>query len=144
MKKTVIIYSLVLLFLLFLLKLVEYKFFVGSLSVEIYIGIIALAFTVLGIWIGHSITNKKRTQNQINKQAIIELEISSRELEVLELMVGGCSNQEIADKLFISLSTVKTHTSNLFSKMAVKRRTQAIQKALELQLVNQTENFHFL
>lgn len=137
MKKTIIIYSVLLLLLLFSLKFIEYKFFIGSLSVEIYIGIIALASTVLGIWIGHNITNKKRSAANINTQAINELEISSRELEVLELMVAGFSNQEIADKLFISLSTVKTHSSNLFSKMDVKRRTQAIQKALELQLVIQ-------
>ncbi|HNC12260.1 MAG TPA: LuxR C-terminal-related transcriptional regulator, partial [Cyclobacteriaceae bacterium] len=55
--------------------------------------------------------------------------------EVLELMAKGFSNQEIADKLFVSLNTVKTHSSNLFLKLEVSRRTQAVQKAKELQLL---------
>ena len=61
--------------------------------------------------------------------------LTPRELEVLQLIAQGLSNQEIADRLFLSLNTVKTHTSNVFSKLDVQRRTQAIQKAKELGLL---------
>ncbi len=63
--------------------------------------------------------------------------ISQRELEVLFLIAEGRSNQEIADQLFLSLNTIKTHTSNLFSKLGVKRRTQAVQKAKELGILSE-------
>ena len=63
------------------------------------------------------------------------LGISKREYEVLELMARGLSNQEIADALFVSINTIKTHVSNLFLKLDTKRRTQAIQKAKELRLI---------
>jgi NarL family two-component system response regulator LiaR len=61
--------------------------------------------------------------------------LSRREQEVLELMAAGLSNQEIADRLFVSLSTVKTHSSTLFSKLDVRRRTQAVQTARQQGLI---------
>lgn len=71
----------------------------------------------------------------LNETELQRLGISKREHEVLELIAKGLSNQEIADKLFVSLNTIKTHTSNLFLKLEVSRRTQAIQKAKELRLI---------
>jgi ATP/maltotriose-dependent transcriptional regulator MalT len=71
----------------------------------------------------------------LNEAELNKLGISKREHEVLEWMAKGLSNQEIADKLFVSLNTVKTHTSNLFLKLEVSRRTQAIQKAKQLRLI---------
>lgn len=65
-----------------------------------------------------------------------KLGLSSREMEVLQLMAQGLSNQEIADKLFLSVPTVKTHSSNLFFKLDVKRRTQAIEKARQLKIID--------
>lgn len=70
-----------------------------------------------------------------NEAALKALGISKRELEVLELIALGLSNQEIADRLFVSLHTVKTHSSNILFKMDVKRRTQAIEKAKRLQII---------
>ncbi|MCV4600246.1 LuxR C-terminal-related transcriptional regulator, partial [Escherichia coli] len=55
--------------------------------------------------------------------------------EVLELIAAGHSNQEIAEKLFVSTSTVKTHVSNVLSKLDARRRTQAIQRAKELRII---------
>jgi NarL family two-component system response regulator LiaR len=141
-KKTIIIYGLALAVLIFILKFVEYRFFVRDLSLEFYIGVIALIFTGIGIWSGLKLTSKKvitvsvpPVPFQLNETELKRLGISKREHEVLELMSLGLSNQEIADKLFVSLNTVKTHTSNLFLKLDVKRRTQAIQKAREQKLV---------
>ena len=74
----------------------------------------------------------------INTEAIETLKISSRELEVLQLMAKGLSNQEIADALFVSLHTIKTHNANLFEKLDVKRRTQAVEVAKKLQIITPT------
>ncbi len=126
----------------FMLKMLEYRFFYRQLSVEIYIGTIAILFTIVGVWIGSKVSRKKGVfmpapvgDFQRNEHVLTEMGISKREYEVLELMAKGLSNQEIADKLFVSLNTVKTHTANLFVKLIAKRRTQAIQRAKELQLI---------
>lgn len=58
--------------------------------------------------------------------------LSARELAVLQLIAQGCSNQEISDKLFISLHTVKTHARNINLKLDVERRTQAVARAQAL------------
>ena len=71
----------------------------------------------------------------VNEKSADKLGISSREMEVLQLMATGLSNQEIASQLFVSLNTVKTHSSNLFLKMDVKRRTQAVDKARKLGMI---------
>lgn len=127
--------------LLFLLKMLEYRFFVRDLSIEIYIGSVAVVFTVLGIWAGSKIIGKGRvrfvqvTDFQLDEKELERSGISQREHEVLQLMAEGHSNHEIGEKLFISLSTVKTHTASLFVKLDARRRTQAIQKAKELGLI---------
>jgi DNA-binding CsgD family transcriptional regulator len=140
MKRTIIIYGLSLAALIFVLKFIEYRFLVRDLSLEFYIGAIAIFFTVLGVWAGLKLTKKKtiiitNPAFQFDQNRIDSLGISKREYEVLELMAKGLSNQEIADKLFVSLNTIKTHSSNLFLKLEVSRRTQAVQKAKELQLI---------
>ena len=72
---------------------------------------------------------------EIDQDMIRKLDVSKREMEVLALIAEGLSNQEIAEKLFISESTIKTHVSNLFVKLDVKRRTQAVSKAKELNII---------
>jgi two-component system, NarL family, response regulator LiaR len=139
--KTILLYGLSLAALVFFLKYVEYKFFVRDLSLEFYLGLIALLFTSVGVWAGLRITRKKvvviSTEGdfRIDEVQLKQLGISKREYDVLELMAKGLSNQEIADKLFVSLNTVKTHSSNIFLKLDARRRTQAIQKAKELRLI---------
>ncbi|HCM75001.1 MAG TPA: helix-turn-helix transcriptional regulator [Cytophagales bacterium] len=121
------------------MRMIEYRFLVRDLTLEFYIGIVAIFFTALGIWVGLKFTRKKvvmiNPDFHFNDKEQTKRNISKRELEVLELMAQGLANQEIADKLFVSLNTVKTHSSNLFSKLEVSRRTQAIQKAKELNLI---------
>jgi two-component system, NarL family, response regulator LiaR len=142
LKRTILLYGLVLALLIFLLKVLEYRYFLRELSIEFYIGIIAVFFAALGAWVGFRLTGKKtvvvvplQPEFTINEETLRQTGISKREYEVLELMSLGNSNQEIADKLFVSLNTVKTHSSNLFVKLDVKRRTQAIQRAKELRLI---------
>ncbi|MCY1562918.1 HTH-type transcriptional regulator MalT [compost metagenome] len=61
--------------------------------------------------------------------------LSSRELAVLQLIAQGCSNQEISERLFISLHTVKSHARHINSKLGVERRTQAVARAKSLGLL---------
>ena len=142
MRKTILLYGLSIAVLIIVLKFIEYRYLLRDLSVEIYIGTIALIFTAVGIWGGMRLTQRKKlivketaTPYVFNQEALDRLGISRRELEVLELMAQGLSNQEIADKLFVSLNTIKTYSANLFVKLDVKRRTQAVQKGKELGLL---------
>ena len=139
MKKTVFLYGALLAILLVVLKVSEYNFYIKRLSIEFYVGLVAIFFTALGIWVGLNLTKKKiivvQGEFTFNQTEQAHRGISKRELEVLELMAQGLANQEIADKLFVSLNTVKTHSSNLFNKLEVNRRTQAIQKAKKLSLI---------
>lgn len=148
-NKAIIIYSISLAFLLFLLKWLELRFILFDHSFEIYIGFIAVIFTGLGIWLALKLSKPKietvvvekevyvnRNENFVLDTALVsQLELSKRELEILGLLAQGHSNQEIAAKLFVSLSTVKTHIQNLFEKLDVKRRIQAVEKAKRLNLI---------
>lgn len=137
MKKILLIYGLLMASLVGLLKVLDYRYLVKDFSWEAYVGIISLVFTVLGIWIGLKLTGRSNKQaskadivSPIDESSLLaQSGLSKREYEVLQLMAQGLSNQEIADQLFISLNTVKTHTSSLYNKLEVKRRTQAVQQA---------------
>ena len=150
-NKELISYAIAMAILLLLLRLLEYKFLVLEYKVEIYAGIIAIIFLLIGIWVANKVTKPKvetvvvekevkifQDNFSINTEAIESLKISSRELEVLQLMAKGLSNQEIADALFVSLHTIKTHNANLFEKLDVKRRTQAVEVAKKLQIITPT------
>ena len=150
--RSVILYGAALAVLSFLLKWLELKFVLRDHAFEIYTGGIALIFTVLGIWLALQLVKPKVETHIVEKEVYIEIEagpvteirqeeieklgISRRELDVLNLMAGGLSNEEIAGKLFVSLSTVKTHSSNIFMKLDVKRRTQAVEKAKRLNIIH--------
>lgn len=134
--------------LIVVLKLLEFRFLVVEHSLEIYGGLIALLFAALGIWLGLKLTKKKEilvvkevpvpSSSQpfaLNEERLKDLGITKRELEILELIAKGMSNREIADKLFVSENTVKTHSSRLFDKLSAKRRTQAVQIGKEMGLI---------
>jgi len=150
------IYSISLGFLLFLLKWLQLRFIIFDYSFEIYAGLIAIIFTALGIWLALKLSKPKietvvvekevyvtrnenlhdpQTEFIRNTSLISQLELSKRELEILNLMAQGYSNEEIAAKIFVSLSTVKSHNQNLFQKLDVKRRIQAVEKARSLNLI---------
>ena len=148
-NKATIVYSISLAFLLFLLKWLELRYIIFDHSFEIYIGFIAVIFTALRIWLALKLSKPKietvvvekevyvnRNENFVLDTSLVsQLELSKRELEILGLLAHGHSNQEIAAKLFVSLSTVKTHIQNLFEKLDVKRRIQAVEKAKRLNLI---------
>ncbi len=144
-----IVYGASLALLLFLLRWLELRFIIFNHAFEIYIGAIAIIFTALGIWLTLKLTNPKiktvivekevylnnNLHFILNEPELAKQGLSKRELEVLQLMAEGFSNEEIATRLFVSLNTIKTHVSKLFEKMDVKRRTQAVEKAKRLSLI---------
>lgn len=142
--KTTLLYGAILGVLLIALKLLEFNLVIKNNVFEVYAGIVAVLFCGVGIWVGLKLTKKSKkivvevqgtSDWKLNEAALQELGISKREYDVLELIAQGHTNQEVADKLFVSANTVKTHLSNLFSKLDVNRRTQAIQRAKELNLI---------
>jgi DNA-binding CsgD family transcriptional regulator len=146
MKKHILIYGVCGGLLIVLLKLIEYRFLVMERSLEIYGGLVALLFASVGIWLGLKFTKTKETvvvkevpvltrEFVMDQLQLQQLGITAREFEILELIAGGLSNREIAEKLFVSENTVKTHSSRLFDKLRAKRRTQAVQIAKELRLI---------
>src|SRR5262245_62086798 len=126
----------------FVLKWLQWKYFIADHSVEIYIGAVAILFTALGVWIAHKLIKPKTEQIIVEKEILVptpiepvfdkaeweKLNLTIRENEVLQLLVKGYSNAEIANKLFLSISTIKTHVSNLFFKLDVTSRVKAIEK----------------
>ncbi|MBI1805482.1 MAG: response regulator transcription factor [Ignavibacteria bacterium] len=141
MKRSTYLYALSMAGLLFLLKLVDYKYLVYDLKMEYYVAIIAIFFTLLGLWIGRKLTATHRPEpilaagTSAVRISLADLGISQRESEVLHLIAAGHSNQEIADTLFLSLNTIKKHTSTLFRKLEAERRTQAIENARRIGLI---------
>ena len=139
--------------LIVVLRLIEFRFIVVEHSIEIYGALIAALFAAVGIWLGLKLTRKEEVvllkevevvkevpvpmsePFSVNEEQQRQLGITKRELEILELIAEGLSNREIADKLFVSENTVKTHSSRLFDKLSAKRRTQAVQIGKEIGLI---------
>ena len=135
------------------LRMIEFRFLIVEHSIEIYGGLTALIFAGVGIWLGLKLTRKERvivereliverevlvpagTPFALNEKRLQELAITKRELEILGLIAHGLSNREIAERLFVSENTVKTHSSRLFDKLSARRRTQAVQRGKELGLI---------
>jgi DNA-binding CsgD family transcriptional regulator len=141
-KRHVLLYGLLGGVLIALLKLIEFRYLVVEHSVEIYGGLTAALFAALGIWLGLRLTRARttvvetvivrdRTPFVRNAAAVEALGITPRELEILELIAAGLSTREIAERIFVSENTVKTHSSRLFDKLGAKRRTQAVQLGKE-------------
>lgn len=141
--KPILLYGIALAVLVFALKWLQWKFLIVDNAIDIYIGLVALFFTLLGIWVARQLM-KPRIQTvikevtgpfAINEAELKKLNLSSREYEVLLLLARGFSNAHMAEDLFLSLSTIKTHVSNLYLKMDVKSRTQALEKAKRLGII---------
>lgn len=142
--KEVIGYALAMAILISLMRVLEYQLLVVNYEIARYAGIIAIIFTLLGVWISKMIkpnsvnppTPFLKTTTSIDQNVIDSLGISKRELEVLQLMAAGHSNKEIGELLFVSENTVKSHAARLFEKLEVKRRTQAVDKAKTLNILD--------
>jgi len=133
---SIVAYALALAAGAFLLEWLEYKYVTRVFAPEIYVVLIAIGFTALGTWAGYRLTRRPAPAAfERNEAAIKSLGLTDRECRVLELLAAGHANKEIARLLEVSPNTIKTHIANLFEKLAVERRTQAVQKARELKLL---------
>jgi DNA-binding CsgD family transcriptional regulator len=147
MKRHILIYGLLGGILITVLKWTEYRFLVVEHSIEIYGGLTAATFAVLGIWLGLKLSGREQriVVKEVPVPAVepfvpderkrVELGLTRRELEILELIAQGMSNREIAGKLCVSENTVKTHSSRVFDKLGARRRTQAVQLGKEFGLL---------
>jgi DNA-binding CsgD family transcriptional regulator len=151
MKRHALIFGLVGGLLIATLQFTEYRFVVIEHSIELYGALVALLFSAFGIWLGLRITRRRETV--IVKEVLVPAEaparkpfapdaaqqqilgITARELEILTLVAGGLSNREIANQLFVSENTVKTHCARAFDKLGAARRTQAVLRGKELGLL---------
>ena len=149
MRRTILVYGLVGAALAVALKLAEYRFLVVEHSLELYGLLVAMLFAALGIWLGLKLTRpterivvrevpvppRDDSPFSVRTASVERLGLTPRELEILGLIAEGLSTREIAERLFVSENTVKTHSSRLFAKLGARRRTQAVQIAKEAGLV---------
>ncbi|RZK44102.1 MAG: response regulator transcription factor [Pedobacter sp.] len=145
-NKLIIVYGLIFAIAIVALRWLEVRFIIMQHNLQAYFFLISALFLFSGVWLASRLIKPKIIETPIkvnitsdfklNTVALERLGLSNRELEVLQLMARGKSNQEIADQLFISLNTVKTHGSRLFEKMQVKRRTQAVDTAKKLSIIS--------
>jgi DNA-binding CsgD family transcriptional regulator len=136
MARTVIFYALALAIAAGALEWVQYRYAVRAFSTEIYILLIAAAFTALGLWAGRKLTPVPAQAGfQRNDAAIRSIGLTARECEILEMLASGRSNKELARTLGISPNTVKTHVARLYEKLEVQKRIQAVEKARWLALI---------
>jgi DNA-binding CsgD family transcriptional regulator len=150
MKRTVLLYGILGGVLIAALKMIEFRFLVVEHSLEIYGGLVALLFSALGLWLGLKLTRPREIvvvrevpvpvhvpANAFERDParVNAFGITPRELEILELMAEGHSTREMAERLFVSENTVKTHTGRLFDKLSARRRTQAVRRAKEEGLI---------
>src|SRR5262245_48983728 len=131
------------------LRLVQYRFMVVEHSIEVYGALIAALFAGVGIWLGGTLTRKKPAvivrevpveihvtgPFELDEAKVRELQITPRELQILGLIAEGLSNKEIAERVFVSENTVKTHASRVFDKLGARRRTEAVQIAKAARLI---------
>jgi len=135
MWRTVLLYGLGLAVAAVALEQLKFRYAASEMSTDVYVGLLALGFTALGLWVGHRLTAKKREPFERNTAAIAALGLTRRECEVLDLLASGKTNDELAKTLGVSANTVKTHLSSLFAKLEVDRRVKAIEKARFLSLI---------
>jgi DNA-binding CsgD family transcriptional regulator len=135
MWRTILIYGVLLAVGAVLLEWLQFRLLVVTHATAVFVGLIAIAFLGLGVWVGWRLFRRASATFEINTQASATLGISGRELQVLELLAAGRSNKEIARQLEVSPNTVKTHVTRLFEKLGARRRTEAILKARELGMI---------
>lgn len=149
MKRHVLIFGSVGGLLIATLQYTEYRYMMIEHSFEIYGALVAILFAAFGIWLGLRITRRRevivvrevpvpvtaRERFAPDTAQQQNLGITTRELEILNLVARGLSNREIANELFVSENTVKTHCARTFDKLGAARRTQAVQRGKELGLL---------
>ncbi|MBR7619259.1 response regulator transcription factor [Phenylobacterium sp. 20VBR1] len=134
MIRLILLWALVLAGGAFALQWLQYRALTHALPLQIYVALVGAAFAAGGVWVGWKL-NARKTAFEPNTAAVASLGLTRQEVKVLKQLAAGQSNKEIARTLGVSPDTVKTHAANLFSKLEVSRRTQAVRKARDLHLL---------
>lgn len=136
MTRTVVLWALVLAAGASALQWLQYQYLVHTLAPQVYVAVIGVTFAGGGVWLGWRLSARRASGLFArNDAALAALGLTGQEVRVLERLAAGQSNKEIARTLGLSPNTVKTHVSNLYAKLEVSRRTQAVSKARDLQLI---------
>ena len=137
MRQTVFIFSGIAISILVVFELSKYSMFGNQGNRELFVFLFAVAFIFIGIILQRYLTKKtEEPPAEIDReQAIKKSGLSKQEFTVLTLMAEGLSNNEIASRLFIQESTVKSHVSNILMKLDAKRRTQAVKIGRDMQII---------
>lgn len=136
MTRIVLAWALVLAAGAFALQWLQYQYLVRALQPQVYVAVIGVAFAAGGVWLGWRLSARHAPGPFArNEAALASLGLTGQEVKVLERLAAGQSNKEIARTLGLSPNTVKTHVANLYAKLEVSRRTQAVGKARDLQLI---------
>jgi DNA-binding CsgD family transcriptional regulator len=141
MKQVVIGFGLLITALLILFRIAGIYHLFMHVGDEALIAVFSILFLLIGVFLSRKLfvrtqIVKLQQPSTINQEQLLKAGISKREAEILLLMQEGLSNQQIADRLFVSENTVKKHISNIFQKLNVERRTEAVKKALELSVAS--------
>lgn len=137
MWKHAVLYGTLLAAAALLLQWLDYQRLARTQWAEFQLALVAAAFLALGVFVGARLFAGLRRPRAFdgNPQAQASLGISERELEVLKEIAAGHSNKEIATRLHIAPSTVKTHVASVYAKLGARRRTDATRRARELGLL---------
>ncbi|CAN5413025.1 hypothetical protein BH09BAC6_BH09BAC6_07290 [soil metagenome] len=140
MKQVVISFGLLITALLILFRVASIYHLYNNVTDDIWIAAFSILFLAIGIVLSRRLFVRTEVVTQqkpaeINQEQLIKAGMSKREAEILLLINDGLSNQQIADKLFLSEHTIKKHISNIFQKLKVERRTEAVKKAQELSIL---------
>lgn len=122
-----------------LLQWLDLRRMARSSGGDAWLALLALGFLLLGLFLGQRLFAPAPApaggEPAGNPQAQASLGLSEREMQVLREIAAGHANKEIAERLHVSLNTVKTHVARILDKLDARRRTEAVQKARELGLL---------
>lgn len=136
--RTIFVFGTLSICLFALFELSKLAINIESIHTDVYIAIIGVIFIGVGILMNRFWLSGEHYKKPLEvdlSTAYRKVGLSDREYEVLTQVSKGLSNQEISQQLHISENTVKTHVSNLLSKLNAKRRTQAVQIARDLEII---------
>ena len=129
--KTIFVFGSIAVAILLLFLLEEWSLFASGGSRNHYLVFAAIVLLAIGAILSRFVyLSKDKHQKEFRKSSL-----SDQELRVLQFMADGLSNKQIASNLFIAESTVKSHVSNIFSKLDAKRRTEAVRIGRELEII---------
>jgi len=131
MKKTIFIYGGLCVIILLLFQLEKWSLFALGIKENTYLVFAGVIFLVLGILASRYFLIRGERKARKRKKSIL----SKQEHEVLILIADGLSNKEIAKKLFIAESTVKSHVSSILGKLGARRRTEAIKIGKHFEII---------